>query len=298
MGAPVRSRALVLTGARWQPDPMHPDPAGSPLDWAALAADGLPFPAGARPAAVARELALVLASPDPVVRDDRGYAAAARWIGEGHLDQVLQELGDAAAQRLGHPQVQARTFAPLVLRFVLARGREVPGRVPEPAAQRWYDAFAAWYPAERDVRGWDDDLGWLHAVAHGADAAAEFARTLPGRRTDLLELCARRFTASDTDYRYVQLEDARLARALTRILLAPGLTAAQATGWLDVVAGALEGGGPGAAPVWAFNTFATLQSLHLHMTRGLAGGEGLPPHAEAVAARTAALLRLPYPWLG
>ena len=53
---------------------------------------------------------------------------------------------------------------------------------------------------------------------------------------------------------------------------------------------------PGAVPPWAFNTFATLQALHL--VRGLADGEGVPPHAPAVADRVAELLRLPYFWLG
>ncbi|MFE2646052.1 DUF2785 domain-containing protein [Streptomyces nigra] len=164
------------------------------------------------------------------------------------------------------------------------------------AAERWSAAFSAWYPEERDTRGWDDSLGWLQAVAHGADAVAAFAKVLPHRRSDLLELCGRRVTVTQTDYRYVQLEDARLARALVRVLQEPELTSLEATGWLDLVAEALEGGGPGPVPLWAFNTFATLQSLHLHLTRGIAD-EGLPPHSEAVATRVAELLRLPYYWL-
>ncbi|WP_437090494.1 DUF2785 domain-containing protein [Streptomyces sp. enrichment culture] len=49
----------------------------------------------------------------------------------------------------------------------------------EEAAERWCAGSTAWYPAERDTRGWDDSLGRLHAVAHGADAAAAFARALP-----------------------------------------------------------------------------------------------------------------------
>ncbi len=265
-------------------------------DWRALAADGFPFPEDVPAARLAAELSELLVSPDPEVRDDQGYTAAARWIPAGRLDAVLVGLGDAAADRLTHPEVQARTFAPLVLRCVLERGHAVPGLVSEAAAARWYDAFAAWYPAERDTRGWDDALGWLHAVAHGADAAAAFAPALPDRRTDLLDLCARRMTAPHTAYRYAQLEDARLARALTRVLLAPGLSEDQAAGWLSVPADALARGGPGPVPVWAFNTFATLQSLHLHLVRGL-DGRGRPPHADAVAARVADLLRLPYFWL-
>ena len=275
------------------------DPALDPaLDWAGLAAERFPFPAGVSTKRLAGELAGMLVAADPLVRDDHGYTAAAQWIREGHLDDVLEEMGDAAAERFAHADVQARTFAPLVLRLVLARDGEVPGLIAESAVRRWYAGFAEWYVGERDTRGWDDELGWLHAVAHGADAAAAFAQALPERRTDVLELCAKRITAADTAYRYVQLEDARLARALTRILLAPDLTREQATGWLDIVADTLEGGGPGAVEPWAFNTFATLQALHLHLVRGLAEGAGVPPHAQAVAERVTGLLRLPYPWLG
>lgn len=266
------------------------------LDWPSIAAGGFPAPEAVPASRLAEELSAMLVSPDPVVRDDHAYTAAARWIGEGRLDDVLEELGDRATGRFTHPEVQARTFAPLLLSCVLTRSAAVPGVVTGAAAERWYAAFHAWYPAEEDTRGWDDTLGWLHAVAHGADAAAAFAKALPARRTGLLDLCARRMTAPGAAHRYEQLEDARLARALTRVLQGPGLRVDEAVGWLDVVADALEGGGPGPVPVWAFNTFATLQSLHLHLTRGIAGEE-TPPHAEAVAARVVGLLRLPCHWL-
>ncbi|MFC9236573.1 DUF2785 domain-containing protein [Streptomyces decoyicus] len=85
------------------------------------------------------------------------------------------------------------------------RPRRRPGRGRGALVRR----FPAWYPSERDTRGWDDPLGRLHAVAHGADAAAAFAGALPARRAALLELCAHRMTAAPADYRYAQLEDAR-----------------------------------------------------------------------------------------
>ncbi|MFF7452560.1 MULTISPECIES: DUF2785 domain-containing protein [unclassified Streptomyces] len=267
------------------------------VDWPAMAANGFPFPEAVPVSQLAGELSAMLVSPDPEIRDGFAYAAAARWIEEGRLDGVLEQLGNNASGRFLHPRVQARSFAPLILCVVLKRADSVPGLVRKQTAERWYAEFSAWYPAEQDTRGWDDSLGWLHAVAHGADAAAAFARVLPDRRPELLELCARRMTARQTEYRYVQLEDARLARALTRILHAPGLEREQATHWLTVVAQALDdGAGPGPTPVWAFNTFATLQSLHLHLARGITG-ESRPPHAEAVAAGAANLLRLSCYWL-
>src|SRR5689334_9741989 len=103
------------------------------VDWPALAADGFPPPGGVPVPRLAEELAAMLVSPDPRVRDDHAYTAAARWIRAGHFDDVLTGIGDTAAGRFTHPEVQARTFAPLVLKCVLARGNEAPGLVPEAA---------------------------------------------------------------------------------------------------------------------------------------------------------------------
>ena len=265
--------------------------------WTTLGERGWTFPDDHAPQQVADELGRLLTAADPGLRDDVGYTALARWSGEGRLDDVLVRLGDAAVERLHHPEVQARAFAPLTLSVVVSRGTTVPERLPAEAVERWFDAFAQWYPAETDTRGWDDDLGWLHAVAHGADAVGAFAGRVPARAADLLDLCALRITAREATYRYVQLEDARLARAMTSVLSTPALTAADATRWLDVVEAAFEGAGPGAVPIWAFNTFLTLQSLHLHLARGLADAEP-SPHAAAVAERVAQVLRGPFAWLG
>ncbi|MEU6562917.1 DUF2785 domain-containing protein [Nocardia nova] len=264
------------------------------IDWQAVAAGDWAVPAGADPARLVDVLVEMLAAPDPQVRDGFGYTAVSVWGRRGVLDSELEHLGDVMADRLaGHPQVQARTFAALVFGVVLGRGAELPRGTVE----RWYETFENWYRTEREVRGYDETLGWLHAVAHGADAAAAFARAVPRHAPDILELCAHRMTAKDTDYRYSQLEDARLARAVTAVLHTPGLTRDQALGWFDVVDDAFAGAGPGPCPPWAANTFATLQSLHLHLMLGLRAG-GVPAHGDEVAEHAAAIMRLPFPWLG
>jgi hypothetical protein len=266
--------------------------------WFALPEREWSFPSDRIAAEMADELGEVLSSPDPRLRDDIGYTALARWTREGALDEAMVRLGDAAAGRLTHSEVQTRSFAALTLTVVLRRREQVPDLVPSAAVEEWGSAFTRWYPAESDTRGWDDDLGWLHAVAHGADAAAAFAHHLPHRRVELLDACARRIINRDTEERYVQLEDARLARALVEVLSPDEVTERQATAWLDVVEAAFSDAGPGPVPAWAFNTFATLQSLHLHLTRGVVqpfadGGF----NGQAVADRVVAILRGPYPWL-
>ncbi len=264
------------------------------IDWRAVAADDWAVPAGAEVSRLVDVLTEMLAAPNPVVRDEFGYTAVSVWGRRGVLDSELCRLGDIMAERLtGHPDVQARTFAALVFGVVLGRDIELPGG----RVERWYEVFENWYRTERDVRGYDETLGWLHAVAHGADAAVAFARAVPRHAPDILELCAYRMTAKDTGYRYSHLEDARLARAITAVLHTPDLTRDQALGWFDVVDDAFADAGQGPCPAWAANTFATLQSLHLHLMRGLRAG-GIPRHGDEVADHIAAILRLPYPWLG
>ena len=64
------------------------------------------------------------------------------------------------AARFTDPEIQSRAFAPLLLATLVREGDYEPG---------WQTAFARWYPAEADLRGYDVKLGRLHAVAHGAD---------------------------------------------------------------------------------------------------------------------------------
>lgn len=108
----------------------------------------------------------MLRAADPEIRDRIAYTTLATWIGRGDLPHDLMiELGDEMAQRLTDEAIQARTFAPLIPANLVGQGA---------IEDRWITAFEAWWPAERDLRGYDPGPGRLHAVAHGADLAGEF----------------------------------------------------------------------------------------------------------------------------
>src|SRR4051794_10616907 len=105
------------------------------------------------------ELSAMLRSPDPAVRDRQAYSTLATWIGRGVLGQhELRALGAEMVARFADPEIQARTFAPLILASIVSVG------VFESA---WVPPFERWYVAEENLRGYDGKLGWLHAVAHG-----------------------------------------------------------------------------------------------------------------------------------
>jgi Protein of unknown function (DUF2785) len=120
-------------------------------------------------------LLTMLRSADPAERGEVACLAMVHRIGSGAEDGDLVALGDEMALRLQDPEIQVRTFAALILAEVVERDM-TSGRATAEAVLRWRDAFAAWYPAERDLGGWDERLGWLHAVAHGADALAGFGQ--------------------------------------------------------------------------------------------------------------------------
>ncbi len=156
-----------------------------------------PRPFGGRQADRRRTAAVRLCSPDRVgdesvpldTHRQHPCLAMVQRMGSGAEDGDLVGLGDEMALRLKDPEIQVRTFAALILAEVVERDM-ASGRATAEAVLRWRDAFAAWYPAERDLRGWDERLGWLHAVAHGADALAAFGRSPRLGRDDLRGLSA------------------------------------------------------------------------------------------------------------
>ncbi|MEU6232967.1 DUF2785 domain-containing protein [Kitasatospora sp. NPDC047058] len=233
--------------------------------------------------ALLAEVSAALRSADPEIRDGLAYEQLCRWVPRLAAPE-LSALGDEMAGRLADPEIQARTFAPLVLAEVVDAGAYRPA---------WRDAFARWYPAETDLRGWDERLGWLHAVAHGADLLAAFGRSpLVADPASLLELAAARLLAP-TGHVLDAMEDDRLGRAVAVVLTRPELTERQALAWLDPIA-ATGRRRPGVVPATVSNTLRTLRVVYLLADRGVRPVPGAEPvtlrHAAALRGRLAEVL--------
>jgi hypothetical protein len=250
-------------------------------DWQEIADAEFAVPANADLDNFAAELAEALADPDPDVRDGPAYAVLGTWLRRGVLDAQLARLGDVMAARFSDPRVQARTFAPLVLAWVFERGGY---------DERWVRAFERWYPAEADVRGHDPELGWLHAVAHGADLLGVLGAHAQVRPEQMLALAARRMLA-ETRHVLRDQEDDRLGYAIARTLVRPGLTAGQSTDWLELVDERFATGQPGPVPAYVSNTMRTMRVLYLLADRGVRAEPGGPaqplPHRDEVKQRLA-----------
>ncbi|MFJ3788696.1 DUF2785 domain-containing protein [Kitasatospora sp. NPDC090091] len=256
------------------------------IDWNRIEAADCAVPTDLPTDALVGELSHALADPDPLVRDGAACTVLATWIERGVVDRPRRlALGDEMAARFGHPEVQARTFAPLVLDMIVAQGDVRPA---------WVDAFARWYPAEQDLRGHDEKLGWLHAAAHGADLLARLGCHPEVDPVRMLELAAARLTAP-TDHVFDQLEDDRLARAIGRVLTRTDLGERAATAWLEPVA-ARYGADRITVPVPAglTNCLRTLRLLYIMADRGVRPNSESAPqaihHREAVKAGVADVL--------
>ncbi len=255
-------------------------------DWQHVADASFAVPAGADLARLAADLADALADPDPLIRDGAAYATLATWIEQGVLDAQLTWLGGQMAARLGDQRIEARAFAPLVLSWVIGRGS---------LDDDWVQAFERWYPAETDLRGHDERLGWLHVVAHGADLIGVLGTDERIRPERMLDLAARRMLA-DTEYVWRDQEDDRLGYAIGLTLSRSDLTPAGSTGWLDLIDAKFATGEPGPVPPYASNTIRTLRMLYLLADRGVRAGPGEAPkpltNRDEVLARLAKSLAI------
>jgi hypothetical protein len=276
--------------------------------WAGVIDNGFAVPADRSRAALVGELCDLLADPVPEVRDDTAYPVLTQWIIRGELDDQLAGLGDRFAATLRHPEVQARTFAAMGLAWVVLRDART-GLLPDAHVPAWRNEFARWWLSEPDLRGWDDRLGWLHAVAHGADALRAFGRSprlAAPELAGLLDLATDRLLAP-TGYVYAHGEEERLAYALGTVLSRPEVTETAATDWLRRITATLRAGAPGPIPAWAANTFGTLRALYVVLDRGVRwydpdvrdfGQVTMPRHAGSVRMNILEALRVPAPYLG
>ena len=191
--------------------------------WIALAKSGFTLPAGQRPLDVLVEMNPLLASPDPVLRDDVAYSAAERWIlrdkvvSADDLRTLIRQwslnldngLGDS-----GDDRVFGRSFSALCLSLIAAADLSTTFLAAD-EADALFGKVLAYFSRERDLRGFDPVKGWMHSVAHTSDALKFLARNpklAPGMDRQLLAAVRAKVEAADTVFAWG--ENDRMALAL------------------------------------------------------------------------------------
>lgn len=280
------------------------EPAAKPQrDWSAIAADGA-IPEGEQPFELALELSELLGARDPVLRDDRAYSLLANWIVRqkrfepdqlreltrrwtGNLEQGLGSAGDDS--------VLLRSFSALALALIAARDLDTPFMGTEEVDALLQSALD--YSArERDLRDWDAQLGWIHAVAHTADLLKFLARN-PKVDTDGLNrilAAVEQRLATPMERGFSMGEDERLARTVAAVLLRAEHDEQGYAAFLEQLRDA-RARAANAAPFTAANVVVGQNILHMLRTlhSGLASIDGLPPHTQRARDATARAIARP-----
>jgi len=210
--------------------------------WLDLAKD-CTVPAGETAAGLVREAIGLLGSPDPVWRDDVGYGVIVscvyqkKLLDAGQRREIIDTLTGNLQRGIGEvgtDVVLLRSFSALDLSILAALELQDPV-LDDAAYRRLLDAALAYLADERDVRGIDPRVGWIHATAHTADLLKFLARDprfTPADQVRLLDAAWIRMTAPGTRV-FTHAEDERLAAALLSVARRPDFDPDSLEPWLE-----------------------------------------------------------------
>jgi hypothetical protein len=232
--------AILLAGSGVGADEQPAESRGKAF-WLALA-KGCAVPPGETAFSLVSEAVSLLGSPDAVWRDDVGYGVVAACAYEKRL--LKPEERRALAARLssnlrrgigetGTDSVLRRSFSALDL-SVLAAIEIADPVLDEAGYRRLLDDALAYLGGERDLRGLEPRVGWIHATAHTADLLKFLARDwrfAPADQARLLDAAWSKMTAPGTPV-FTHSEDERLAAALLSVAQRPDFDPAILDPWL------------------------------------------------------------------
>jgi hypothetical protein len=210
--------------------------------WRQIAQAHYAVPPGQSAIGLAQELSGLLASPDPELRDDLAYSILDAWIRAPKVFSQSELVALASAWQAslvrgigesGTNSVLQRSFSALCLASLAARDRETPF-LADSQFHALLDAATTYLNAERDLRGFDANLGWIHATAHTADLLAELAanpRLTRDEQARILTAIARRLQTAPQVY--TQGEQGRLAVAVLAIMKRTDFDAPAFETWLN-----------------------------------------------------------------
>jgi hypothetical protein len=210
--------------------------------WTELARD-CAVPEGETAFGLVQEALELLGHPDSTWRDDVGWGVVARCV---YRDRTLdpsqrRELIEVLSANLrrgigetGSDAVLLRSFSALDLATFAALENEDPA-LDAAGFRRLWDAALAYLLDERDVRGFEPRVGWIHTAAHTADLLKFLARNPHVERADqrrLFEVVTEKLTRPGTPV-FAHAEDERLAAALLSVARREDFDATLLDAWLE-----------------------------------------------------------------
>src|SRR6266850_1345198 len=145
--------------------------------WRGIAAKRYEVPEGERAFPLAKGLSEYLKSSDPELRDDLAYSILAEWILEKNAfsgDELLA-LESQWQGNLKAGMGEGGTDSALCLAAIAEKELKSPF-LGEERYRKLLDAALEYLKEEKDLRGFDEKKGWIHATAHTADLITALAR--------------------------------------------------------------------------------------------------------------------------
>jgi Protein of unknown function (DUF2785) len=211
--------------------------------WRAIVKNRYAVPDGQPIFPLLRELSGHLGSPDPELRDDLAYTIIAVWFkhqkfSSDELNTFLDEWETNLRASVGEPggdSVLKRSFSALCLASLAERDLKEPFLSEERYRRLVADALA-YLKDERDLRGFDPTIGWIHATAHTADLLTALASNRLFRREDqgrVLDAVSGRISSAHEIFSFGEQD--RLAMVAATIAQRTDLDSKSFDSWLSAL---------------------------------------------------------------
>ena len=222
--------------------------------WRAIARNHYAVPEGQQVFPLLRELSGYVGSRDSELRDNLGYSITTVWIKHqkhisvDELNSLLEEweanlrvgIGDSPIEESGgedskNDAVLKRSFSALSLVALAERDLDMPFLSEDRYRTLLADALA-YLKDERDLRGFDPTIGWIHATAHAADLLGALARNpllKPEDQSHILDAISARLSSAHEIFGFGEQD--RLALAAARIALRKDFDATEFHAWLNAL---------------------------------------------------------------
>ena len=150
-----------------------------------------------------------LASQDPYIRDEVAYMSYVTWLREQKLSQstvhtLFQRFTEQINQGRNDRHQVYLPFLTLVYAELVRVDRITP-YLTEQELQQAVSVISALLLETDDFRGFDDNIGWRHLVAHSADVTLQLIlnkRLSKSQYDDLLVALHSKIAPSDHSYRF------------------------------------------------------------------------------------------------
>ena len=194
----------------------------------------------------ALQLLACLGDPDPAIRDGVVYEALSHWLrGKQLTPETVKTLYRRLTGILQQPDQDTkadtnsftRPFAALLLAEVVRVDRITP-YLDNKERQQTVDLATAYMKGIVDYRGFDDNSGWRHAVAHTADLFLQLSLNPQINKGQLDQLLAalKRQIAPGSGHFYTYGEPKRLAMPFIYIVLRGLHTPKELAAYLNSIA--------------------------------------------------------------